>query len=38
MFWIWCYYANKRAANYRHAMVGMPPVWHKALMRTFYPL
>ena len=38
MFWFWyCYSTNKAWANYRHAMVGMPPALHNALMRMVYP-
>ena len=37
MLWFW-YCAHKRAANYRHDMVGMNPAMHRLLMRMFYPL
>ncbi len=37
MIWFW-YCANKRAANYRHAMLGMHPTLHKFLMRMVYPI
>lgn len=37
MLWFW-YCTNKRWAENRHAMLGMNPALHKALMRLFYPI
>jgi hypothetical protein len=37
MLWFW-YCTHKRWAANRHAVIGMPPALHKALMRMFYPL